>query len=167
LILARWVFGWALARNGELEAGFAVVSSAIADADRIGFRAHIRGHLIGAGILYQLGQCHEALDLLQAARERVEQTRELREASEIDRWTAVCHRALGSSDLDVVAHLRASLDMARATQSKMFELRTLVTWATLEPDDATVLDMLRSSLASVAPSTTDRVVCEAALLLRG
>ncbi len=135
-IMAQWTLAWAVGALGAPEDALGIVTEAQAGAERIGFRAHARGHLVHADVLRRLGDGPGALRALRAGQDIATTTGERREAPELWRVEAELRAEARDSDAaQACAH--EAVAMARASQSKMFELRARLTLLRIAgPNDA-------------------------------
>jgi predicted ATPase len=138
-VLARWQFGVALIRKGELTAGVASLKAGLAIWENVGGRLgkHLKSAL--AEGMAQLGDLDGALDLIgeiiaQIERPGWEERHYYAETLRIKGWVLSLKGDLGGAERNYLA----SLDRARQQQAKSWELRTATNYARLICDQGRI-----------------------------
>jgi predicted ATPase/class 3 adenylate cyclase len=116
--------GWALAQEGAVEDGLALMHQSLIDRNRLGASWYQVRYLCMLATTYlQLGRGDEGLAALTEAKDLAARNDEHMWAAELARIHGELRRVQGAPSDEVEAYLQAALNVAHSQSAKSFELR--------------------------------------------
>ena len=127
--------GWAMAQEGAVDDGLALMRQSLNDRDRLGASWYQIRYLCMLATTYlQAGESDKGLAALAEAKDLAARTDEQMWKAELERITGELRRIQGASPDSVEAHFLVALNIARSQSAKSFELRAAMSLARLWRD---------------------------------
>jgi predicted ATPase len=141
--------GWAMAQEGNVERGLALMRLSLNERDRLGASWYqVRYLWMLAAMYHQLGDDENGLATLAEAKAIAARNEEHMWDAELARIDGELHRIRGAPAEEVENCLQAALKIARSQSAKSFELRAAMSLARLWRDQGRMADA-RGLLGSV------------------
>ena len=136
--------GWAMAQEGAVEDGLALMRQSLIDRNRLGASWYQVRYLCMLATTYlQLGRGDEGSAVLTEAKDLAARNDERMWAAELARIGGELRRVQGAPADEVEAYLQAALNVAHSQSAKSFELRAAMSLARLWWDHGRVAEARR------------------------